>query len=149
MSQILLVRWQPPLAEFMSQPQCGLLPQRLPDDENEVGPPRVMMTSAAAPATRGLAQLIAWSIIRGHDVCQLMKACLLALADVQAVVRADLHPALASVSVTDSPAADNGHRVRVRRECGPEPLPPLDGMDVSCALPVTYYPVILHKHFAS
>jgi hypothetical protein len=80
---------------------------------------------------------------------QLMKTCLFAFTDTQPVVRADLHPALTSVSMTASPATHNGYRIRVCRERSLEPLHLLDGMDVSCATPVIYYPIILHKHCAS
>jgi hypothetical protein len=133
----------------MSQPSCGLLSQRFSYDENEVGPPSVMMTFTAAPAMHGFAQFIGRPIVGGHDMRQLMKTCLFAFADTQSVVRADLHLALTSVSVTDSPAPDNGYRVRVGREGTLEPLHLLDGVEVSRAMPVIYYPAILHKHGAS
>jgi hypothetical protein len=79
---------------------------------------------------------------------QLMKTCLFAFTDIQSVVRADLYPALISVSVTTSPATHNGYRVGICREGSPEPRHVLDGMDVSCAMPIIYYPVILHKDHA-
>jgi hypothetical protein len=104
-----------------------------------------MMTLAAACAARGLAQLISWSIIRGHDVRQLMKTCLFAFTDTHSVVRADLHPALTSVSTTASPAALHGYRVRVRWKRSLEPLHLLDGIDVTCATPVIYYPIVIHQ----
>ena len=132
----------------MPQPQCGLLPWRLSYDENEVGSPRVMMTPSAAPAAQGLAQFLSRSIIRGHDMRQLVKTCLFAFTYIQSVVRSDLHPALTSVSVTASPATDNGYRVGASWERSLEPLHPLDGMDVSCAIPMIYYSSILHKHCA-
>src|SRR5512139_2175126 len=110
----------------MSQPLRGLLPQRLSHDENEVGPPRMMMTFTAGPATHGLTQLLPRPIIRGHDVRQLMKTCLFALTDTQSVVGADLHPPLNSVGAADSPAAHDGHRVSVRRKRNLEPLHLLD-----------------------
>jgi hypothetical protein len=143
---ISLARRESPLVEFKSEPQCGLLPQSFPHDENEVGPPRMMMPSAAAPAANGLTQLISRAIISGHDMRQLMKTCLLASIDAQPVVRADLHPALTGVSVAASPAAHNGHRVRVCREGALEPLHLLDGTDVGRAKPVIYCPIILDKH---
>jgi hypothetical protein len=130
----------------MSQALRGLLPQGFSYDENKVDPPRVVMTPAAADATRGLAQFISRPIIRGHDMRQLMKTCVFAFTDTQPVVRADLHPALTSVSATASPAAHDGYRVGVRRERSLEPLHPLDGMEVRCALPVIYYAIIIHKH---
>jgi hypothetical protein len=81
-------------------------------------------------------------------VRQLMKTCLFAFTDIQPVVRADLYPALISVSVTTSPATHNGYRVGVRRGGSLEPGHLLDGMNVSCAMPIIYYPIILHKHYA-
>lgn len=80
---------------------------------------------------------------------QLMKTCLFAFTDTQPVVRSDLHPALTSVSVTASPATRNGHRIGVCRERSLEPLHLLDGMEVSYAMPVIYYLIILHKYCAS
>lgn len=79
---------------------------------------------------------------------QFMETCLFAFTDIQSVVRADLHPALSSVSMTASSATHNGYRVRVYQERGREPLHLLDGMDVGCAMPIVYYPVIFHKHCA-
>jgi len=79
---------------------------------------------------------------------QLMKTCLFAFTDIQSVVRADLHPALTSVSVADSPTTHNGYRVGVCRERSFEPLHLLDGMDVVCAMPIIYYPIIFRKHRA-
>lgn len=105
-----------------------------------------MVTSTAAPAAHGLAQFISRFIIRGYDMRQLMETCLFAFADIQSVVRADLHPAPTSVSVTASPTTYNGYRVGVCRERSLEPLHLLDGMDVGCAVPIIYYPIILHKH---
>lgn len=81
-------------------------------------------------------------------MCQLMKACLLAFTDTQPVVRAYLHPSLPSVSVTGSPASHNGYRVVVCRERGVEPIHLLDGMDVSRAVPIIYYAIIIYKHHA-
>ena len=107
-----------------------------------------MMTSTAAAAVHGLAQFLSRPIIRGHDMCQLMKTCLFAFTDIQAVVRANLHPALTSVSVAASPATHNGDRVGASRERRLEPLHPLDGMDVSCAMPIIYYSIILDEHCA-
>jgi hypothetical protein len=78
-----------------------------------------------------------------------MKACVFAFTDVQAVVRADLHPALGSVGAADSPATHHGYRVGVCRERSLEPLHLLDGMDVGCAIPMIQYSVILQKHCAS
>ncbi len=108
-----------------------------------------MVTFTAVPAAHGLAQFICRPVVRGHDMRQLMKACLLAFADIRPVVRADLHPALTRVSVTDPPATYNGYRVRVGRERGPEPLRPLDGMNVSRAMTITYRLIVTFKHCAS
>jgi hypothetical protein len=58
----------------------------------------MMMAFTAAPAARGLAQLLARAVVRGHDVRQFMQACLFAFTDVMPVVGADLDPALRSVS---------------------------------------------------
>jgi|SRR5215469_18211955 len=88
-------------------------------------------------------------MITGHDMRQLMQTGLLAFTDTQPVVRADLHPPLTSVSMTYSPAAHNGYGVRACRERNPEPLHLLNCMNVGCAMPVVYYPVIRHKHCAS
>ena len=133
----------------MSQPLRGLLPQRLSHDENEVGPPRMMMTFTAGPATYGLTQFLARPIIRGHNVRQLMKTCLFAFTDRQSVVGADLHPALKSVGAADSPAAHDGHRVCVRRKRNLEPLHLLDDMKVSRAMPIAYYLVVRNEQRAS
>lgn len=130
----------------MSQLQGGLLPQRLPYDENEVGPPRVMMPPATAPAAHGLAQFLSRSIIRGHDMRQLMKTCLFAFTYIRPVARADLNPALTSVSAAASPATHNCYRVGMCRERSLEPLHLLDAMEVSCAMPIIYYSIILYKH---
>ena len=108
-----------------------------------------MMTSAAAPAADGLAQFISRPVIGGHDMRQLMKTCLFAFTDTQPVVRSDLHLTLTSVSATASPATRNGYRIGVCRERSLEPLRPLYGMEVSCATPVIYYLIILHKYCAS
>jgi hypothetical protein len=108
-----------------------------------------MMTSTAANTAHGLAQFPSRSIIRRHDVRQLMKTCLFAFTDIQSVVRADLHPALTSVSVAASPAAHYGDRAGASRERSLEPIHPLDGMDVSCAMPVIDYSITLHKHYAA
>ena len=107
-----------------------------------------MMASAAAAAAHGLAQFLSRSIIRGHYVRKLMKACLFAFTDIQPVVRTDLHPALTSVSVAASPATHNGYRAGASRERSVEPLHLLDRMDVSRAMPIIYYPITPHKHCA-
>ena len=80
---------------------------------------------------------------------QLMKTCLFAFTDTRPVVRSDLHLTLTSVSATASPATRNGYRIGVCRERSLEPLRPLYGMEVSCATPVIYYLIILHKYCAS
>lgn len=80
---------------------------------------------------------------------QLMKTCLFAFTDIQPVARADLHPALTSVSSADSSATHNGYRVGVCQERSLEPLHLLDGMDISCAMPIIYYSIILHEHCAT
>lgn len=108
-----------------------------------------MMASAAANAVAGLAQFTFRPIIGCHDMRQLMKTCLFAFTDIQSVVRADLHPQLVSVSMTASPAADNGYRVGVCRESSPVRFHLLDDVNVSCAMPVIYYPIILHEHSAA
>ncbi len=122
----------------MSQPDRGLLSQRLGDDEDEVGSPRVMMTSAAARAARGFTRSASRSVIGGHDVRELVKTRMLAGADGLPVVRADLHPAPVSVGMTDAPAADDGYRLGMRAVRGREPLHALDGVDVGRAMPEIY-----------
>lgn len=107
-----------------------------------------MMTFTAVPAKSGLAQLLAWPIIRAHDMCQFMKACLLAFTDVVPVVRADLDPMLKSVSAAASLSADDGYRVGVSRERGIEPVHLLDGMDVTRTTLMAYYSIILNQQCA-
>jgi hypothetical protein len=132
----------------MSQPIRGLLAQSFSHYKNEVGPPRMMMTSAALPAVRGLAQFVFWAIIRGHDVGQLVKAGQFASVDARSVVCADLYPALVRVSMTVSPAAHDGHQVRVRRKGAPEPSRLLDGINVDRAKPIIYSLVTLDEYRA-
>jgi mannose-6-phosphate isomerase class I len=79
---------------------------------------------------------------------QLMKTCLFAFTDIQSVVRADLHSALTGVSVATSAATDNGYRVGATRKRSHEPLHPLDGMDVSYAMPMIYYLITFYKYCA-
>ena len=105
-----------------------------------------MMTFTAVPAARRLAPLLARPVIRGHNVRQFMQACLFAFTDVVPVVRADLDPALSSVSVAASLSTDHGYRAGVCHECSCEPIHLLDGMDVPCAMPIVYYPVILDQY---
>src|SRR6516164_2505537 len=107
-----------------------------------------MMTFTTVPAARRLAQLLAESVIRGHDVRQFMQACLFAFTDVIPAVRADLDPALNSVSVAASLSAHHGYRAGVGRERSHEPVHPLDGMDVTRTMPIVYYAVIPDQHCA-
>ena len=60
----------------------------------------------------------------------------------------DLDPALNSVSVAASPSTHHGYRAGVCQECSREPIHSLDGMDVSCAMPIVDYPVILDQYCA-
>ena len=85
----------------MSQPHRRLTSQRLSYNQNKIDTPSVMMTFTAARAERGLASLLAGPVIRGHDVRQFMQACLLAFTGAIPAVRADLDPALNSISVAD------------------------------------------------
>ena len=64
----------------------------------------MVMTFAADSAVHGLAQFILRPIIRGHDMRQLMQTRLLTFTNNKSVVRADIHPAQASVGMTVSPA---------------------------------------------
>ena len=107
-----------------------------------------MMTPTAAPAARGLAQLLARAIIRGHNVRQLMQACLFAFTNVVPVVRTDLDPALRSVSAAASPSTHHGYRAGVCPERSREPVHLLDGMNVICTMLIVYYAVIIYQHFA-
>ena len=77
-----------------------------------------------------------------------MQACLFAFADVVPVVRADLDPALTSVSVTASLSAHHGYRAAVCLERSREPVHPLDGMNVTCTMLMIYYAVILDQYRA-
>ena len=104
-----------------------------------------MMTFTAFPATRRLAQLLARPVIRGHDVRQFMQACLFACTDVIPVIRADLDPALSSVSMAASLSTHHGYRPGICRERSREPAHLLDGMNVPCALLIVYYPVTLDQ----
>jgi hypothetical protein len=130
----------------MPQSPCRLLPKRISDDENEVDSPCVVMTFTATHALNWLAQLRSRSIIRGHYMCQLMKACVFAFSDIEPVIRADLHPMLSSVSVAHPSAAHNAYRIGVCRERGLEPFRSLNGMDVNCAVPIGYCLAILDEH---
>ena len=105
-----------------------------------------MMTFTAVPAARRLAQLLAESVIRGHDVRQFMQACLFAFTDVIPAVRPDLDPALNSASVTASLSTHHGYRTGICWERGREPVHALNGMDVTCAILIVYYAVILDQH---
>jgi hypothetical protein len=97
-----------------------------------------MMTFTAVPAALRLAPLFARSVIGSHDVRQFMQACLFAFTDVMPVVRADLDPALNSVSVAAPLSTHHGYRAGVCQECCHEPIHLLDGMDVPCAMPIVY-----------
>jgi len=125
----------------MSQPHRRLTPQGLSYNQNKIDTPSVMMTFTAARAERGLASLLAGSVIRGHDVRQFMQARLLAFTGAIPAVRADLDPALNSISVADPLPARHGHRNGMCRERGHEPGHLLDGMDVTCAMLIGYYSV--------
>jgi len=87
-------------------------------------------------------------MIRGNDVRQFMQACLFAFTDVIPVVRAYLDPALSSVSVADSLSADHGYGAGVCPERSREPVHPLDGMDVTCAMLKVYCAVFLDQQCA-
>jgi hypothetical protein len=107
-----------------------------------------MMTFTAAPAALGLAPLIARPVIGGHDVRQFMQARLFTSTDVTPAVRADLDPALSSVSVTSSLSTHHGYRDGVCREHNLEPVHLLDSMNVSGTMLIGYYAVILNQHRA-
>ena len=77
---------------------------------------------------------------------QFMQACLFAFTDVVSVVRADLDPALKSVSVAASLSTHHGYGVGVCRERSLEPVHLLDGMDVTCTMLIAYYAIILDQH---
>src|SRR5258708_5992244 len=101
-----------------------------------------MMTFTAVPAEPRLAQFVAWSIVRAHDMRQFMQARLFALGDVQSVVRADLDLTLKSVSVTAPFSPDHGYGNGVCRERSLEPVHPLDGKNVNCTMLAVYYAVV-------
>lgn len=130
----------------MPEPKRGRLPQRLPYDQDEVDAPRVMVASAASLAPLGLTQLLARPVVGGHDVRQLMQAGMFAPGDIEAVVRAQRHPAQDGVGAANSTAAHDGDGIGVRRERGLKPLHLLDGMNVDRALPVADDPVVNSKH---
>ena len=77
---------------------------------------------------------------------QFMQACPFAFTDAVSVVRADLDPALKSVSMAAPLSTHHGDGVGMRRECGLEPLHLLDGMDVSCTMPMVYYAIVDDQH---
>src|SRR5215469_12347251 len=132
----------------MPQQQRRLLSQCLSYNQNKVDAPCVMMTFTAVPAARRLAPLLARPVIRGNDVRQFMQACLFAFTDVIPVVRADLDPALTSVSVAASLSTHHGYRAAVCPERSREPAHLLDGMDVTCTMLIVYYAVTLDQHRA-
>ena len=76
---------------------------------------------------------------------QFMQACLFAFADVVSAVRADPDPSLKSISVTASLSAHHGYEFGVGRERRREPVHLLDGMDVTCTMPMAYYAVVLDQ----
>ena len=106
------------------------------------------MTFAAANAKHRFTSLLAWSVVGRDDMGQLVQACLLALPDVAAAVSAYLDSALKRICVTAPAPAGHGDGVGMRRECGPEPVHPLDGMYISRAIPIIYCIVALDQHFA-
>ena len=142
----LLACGQPPLAEFISQPERCLLSERLPDNQNKVDAPGVMMTFTAVPAVCRLAKLLARPKIGGHDVCQFMQACLFTFTHTIPAVRANLDPALNSVGVAASLSTHYCHLAGVCRKRSREPVHLLDGTDVNCTMPVAYNSAILDKH---
>jgi hypothetical protein len=75
-----------------------------------------------------------------------MQACLFAFTDIISVVRANLDPALNSVSVAASLSTHHGYRAGVCRERSRKPVHLLDGMDVTCAMLIVYCAVILDQH---
>jgi hypothetical protein len=79
---------------------------------------------------------------------QFMQACLFAFTDVVPVVRADLDPALKSVSAAASLSTHHGYRVSVSQEGSLEPVHLLDGMDVACTMLMVYYSIILDEYCA-
>lgn len=99
-------------------------------DENEVRSPGVMVASAAIRTLQRFARFPSRAVVGGHDVCQLVKARMLALTYIPSVIRADLHPSLSDVGVAAPPAAHNGDRGGVRWEGSLEPPRLLNGMDV-------------------
>jgi hypothetical protein len=134
----------------MSQSLRGWSSQRLSHDENEVGPPGMMVTFTAGPAARRLTQFPAGPTFGGHDVRQFMQARLFARADTPPVVRADLHPTVGGVGAADAPAARNGYRVGVRRKRGREPVHLLNGVKVGPGMPIVHYLIIRNRqHVAS
>lgn len=114
----------------------GRSAERIADDENEIHAPGVMVASAAVAALDRLTQLTLRTVVGCDDMRQFMQARMFTFADIEPIVRADLHPPLGGVRAADSRAAADGHRIRMRRECRPEPRRLLNGTDVSRAMPV-------------
>jgi hypothetical protein len=79
---------------------------------------------------------------------QFMQACLFAFTNVVSVVRADLDPALASVSVAASLSSHHGYGVGMSRERSLKPVHLLDGIDVTCTMLMAYYAIVLDQHYS-
>ncbi len=97
-----------------------------------------MMALAAASTTHGLARFVPRSTVGRHDVRQLVKTGLFALADTHSVLNADPDPPLIGVCATDSHATYDGYWIRVSREGSLEPRHLLNGVNVGRALPEIY-----------
>src|SRR5215469_11135546 len=77
-----------------------------------------------------------------------MQACLLAFTNAMPAVRADLDPALNSISVAGPLPARHRHRRGMCRERGHEPVHLLDCMDVTRAMLMGYYAALHDQHHA-
>jgi hypothetical protein len=75
-----------------------------------------MMALTAASTAHGLARFVSRSTVGRHDVRQLVKTGLFALADTHSVVNADSDPPLIGVGAADSHATHDGYWIRVSRE---------------------------------
>jgi hypothetical protein len=97
-----------------------------------------MVALAAGSTMGGLARFVSRSTVGRHDVRQLVKTGLFALADTHSVVSADPDPPLCSVCATDSRSTHDGYRIGVSRKGSLEPRHLLYGMNVGRALAEIY-----------
>lgn len=71
------------------------------------------MAFTAVPALERLARFPSRVKIGSHDMCQLVKARMLASIRVPSIIRADLHPPLRCVGAAAASAPHNAYRIGV------------------------------------